>query len=92
MASIKKNQLFFCLVFGVSSLLLAIIGLVINIKTVPLNEAVQSLNKEYIKLEKVNQALKIKLNAELSFEQLDKVASENLSMKAPKKIHYLFIQ
>ena len=38
--------MFFCLVFGVSSLLLAIIGLVINIKTVPLNAAVQELHKE----------------------------------------------
>lgn len=89
----KKFRLFLISsILGLFTVVVAIIGLSIAIKIVPLNEDLQKLTWEKKKLEKENKELSIKLNSILTLSELDRLAEEKLGMSSPEKMYYLSIQ
>jgi len=67
----------------------AIVGLMVNIKTVPLNNNIQKLSKKIKKKQEENRYLLFELSKKTALRLIDKKTTAELEMGYPKKIHYL---
>ena len=85
----RRITLYFFL-YGFSCLL-AIAGLIYNIKSVALNEKIQSLKKEIYTIKRENQKLHPEVLAQSQLKRLDEIATQKLKMNPPDAVHYIFV-
>jgi|APSaa5957512576_1039674.scaffolds.fasta_scaffold127444_1 hypothetical protein len=71
--------------------LIAIVGLIVNIRTVALNDANQKLSKQVKILQEENQKLNLAGLQATRLEEVERVASDNLLMVPTRKINYLML-
>ena len=67
----------------------AIIGLMINIKTVPLNTHILKQSQQIKKLKEENRFLQFELAKKTALKHIHTKATSDLDMRLPKTIHYL---
>lgn len=84
----KKRRMFYAWIYGLI-FVLAILALVINIKTLPLIEARQKLVVETQKEEEENHELELKMLSGTGYFQIEKTATEKLHMVIPETIFYI---
>ena len=89
MRALKKIKLlFFCLLLiG----FLAVAGLIISIKTIPLNEKVRELNQQISIVRDENRRLYLAIQKKTALAEIEKIATENLKMMAPAEIYYIVV-
>ena len=87
MAETKTYNILISLVIILTMVFLAIIGLIYNIKTVALNEKIQSFKQKTLELQDENHLLYIEILQMNSLAHLEQIAEE-LKMEKPKKIIY----
>jgi cell division protein FtsL len=68
---------------------LAIIGLIINIKTIAINEATQKTNRRIDELREENQGLLLQVLSHTTLENIDHIASTQLGMEPCRTVIYL---
>lgn len=87
--SLKKRQYIAGMCLISATVILAILGLIINIKTIPLNEKIQKLSVEINTLTETHQQLQLEYLEKTSLDKIDKKAREDLLMAPPKKTYYI---
>ena len=68
---------------------MAVIGLVINIKTITLNEATQKSTRLIDTLKEENQGLWLKVLSVTTLENIDQIATQKLNMQPCRDVIYL---
>lgn len=81
---------FYILMYSLAAIF-AIIGLLVNIKTVPLNENMQKLLIKTRALQEDNQALQRHLLQETRLDKIESIASRNLQMVPEHNVKYIHI-
>jgi cell division protein FtsL len=87
--TIRRVRLRFYVTIYTATAVLAVIGLAINIQTIPINENIQKLSMRAKVLRDENQQLKLKLLNTTRLEIVDQIATERLSMQPPDQIRYI---
>ncbi|NBV42434.1 hypothetical protein EBR96_06680 [bacterium] len=68
---------------------LAVLGLLVNINTIPINDKIQSLSRQVKAVRDENQTLKLALLSETRLERVDQIATEQLHMGPPTQVIYV---
>lgn len=71
---------------------LAVLALVVNIRTLPLIEARQKLVIETQKIEESNHQLELKMLSGMGYPHIERIAQEKLHMVIPETIFYIDAQ
>ncbi|NDC82239.1 hypothetical protein EB093_01045 [bacterium] len=69
--------------------IIAVLGLAINIQSIPINEAVQKLQIQIKNVRDENQLLKLHLLRATRVEVVDEKATSELGMSPPEKLMYI---
>jgi cell division protein FtsB len=70
---------------------LALWGLNVNIKTISLNQKMQTIQKKTTLLKEQNKKLMLRILSETSLEKIEKTGVDTLGMERPKEITYLYM-
>lgn len=68
---------------------IAIMALILNIKTVSLNQKNQLLRKKIVQLEDENRSLQLEVETKLDLRNIETIAKTQLLMSSPTTISYI---
>jgi hypothetical protein len=71
---------------------MALTGLMINIKTIPLNEKIRLTKKQIQALQENNQKLYLTIQENTSLANIEQIAITKLNMKPTKKMQYISLE
>jgi|GEM_PF-2670039 len=85
----RRVRLRFYIILYTLTAIVAVIGLAVNIQTIPVNENTQKLSFRVKAVRDENQHLKLRLLNTTRMEVVDQYATEHLGMQPPDKILYI---
>lgn len=85
----RRARIRFYVIIYTLTAVIAVVGLAINIQTIPVNENIQKLSMRVKVLRDENQHLKLKLLNTTRLEVVDQIATDRLSMHPPDQIMYI---
>ncbi|MFT5170277.1 MAG: cell division protein FtsL [Candidatus Marinamargulisbacteria bacterium] len=86
---LQNKRFAFYISFYAFITIFAIVGLVFNVKTMPLNTEIRNLNQAIKQAEDKNKRLLFEMTSKSSLAKIDEIARHKLNMRRPNKIIYL---
>ncbi|MFC1752474.1 hypothetical protein ACFL96_03670 [Thermoproteota archaeon] len=88
MKRIHKRILIYMFIYGLM-VVMAIIGVVVTIKMVPLNDAIQRDRQDLNVIRDENRALQLTILKQTRLDIIEQRATRDLKMRPPKNLNYL---